>query len=258
MKLSSSTTVFFATAGVTEHLDVGFAFPFQTVSMDVTYRATVLDFATGNTAPNLHLFGNGSKTQDFSTSANASGLGDILVRAKYNFSKTTDQAFAVGLDLRLPTGDEANMLGTGSTQTSVYIISSLSAGRVGPHFNVGYTAAGGDGKDQINYVAGAEFAATPRLTLVGDLVGRFFIDTFRLENEIIPHTYRQSDTADFETTSLNTVRARRGNVASVLGTVGLKFNPVSNLLINAHMLFTISDAGLRRNLTPVLGFDFSF
>ena len=258
MKLTSTTTVFFATAGVTENLDVGFAFPFQTVDLDVTYRATVLDFATRVTAPNVHLFANGSKTQDFTTAASASGIGDILVRAKYNFSRTADQAFAVGLDVRLPTGDELNMLGTGETQTSIYLISSLSAGRIGPHFNVGYTLAGGEGTNQINYVAGAEIAATPKLTLVGDLVGRMFLDTFRLEDGAIAHSYRQSDTATLESTVLNTVRARKGNVASILGTLGLKFNPISNLLINGHVIFTITDAGLRRNLTPVLGFDFSF
>jgi len=258
MTLSSDTTVFFMTAGVTETLDIGFAFPFQRVNMDVTYRATILDFATGTTAPDVHVFANGTKTADFSTSASASGLGDILVRAKYNFSRTADQAFALGLDLRLPTGDEANMLGNQSTQTQIYLISSLSAGRIGPHFNVGYTMAGEDGTNQINYVAGAELAATPRLTIVGDLIGRLFLDTFRLENEVIPHTFRQSDAGPQEVTSLNTVRARAGNVASILGTIGMKFNPVSNLLINAHLIFTITDAGLRRNLTPVLGFDFSF
>ena len=226
--------------------------------MDLTYRATVLDLATRTAAPTVHLFPNGTKTQDFSTSATASGLGDILVRAKYNFSRTADQAFALGLDLRLPTGDEADMLGTGETQTQVYLISSLSAGRIGPHFNVGYTFAGGDGTNQINYVAGAEFAATPRLTFVGDMIGRMFLDTFRLENEQIPHVFQQGDTAPLETTTFNTVRARTGNVASILGAVGMKFNPVSNLLISGHLIFTITDAGLRRKLTPVLGFDFSF
>lgn len=258
LKLSSNTTVFFMSAGLTEDLDVGFAFPFQRVSMDVTYRATILDFATRNTAPTTHLFPNGTKTTDFTESASASGIGDILLRAKYNFSRTADQAFAVGLDVRLPTGDEADMLGTGSTQTQIYLISSLSAGRIGPHFNVGYTAASGDGTNQINYVAGAEYAATPKLTLVGDLIGRFFIDTFRLEDEVVPHQFRQSDTASFETTSFNTVQAREGNVSSILGTVGLKFNPVSNLLVSGHLMFTITDAGLRRRLTPVLGVDFSF
>jgi hypothetical protein len=258
LNLSSDTTVFFVTAGLLENLDVGIAVPFQRVSMDLTYRATVLDFATRNSAPNLHVFANNSKTADFSTSESASGVGDVLVRAKYNFHRSAGKAFAAGLDVRMPTGDEKNMLGNRAAQTQVYLISSMSAGRVGPHFNVGFTKAGSDGADQFNYVAGAEMAASPRLTIVGDVIGRTFIDTFRLENDVITHPYRQADTAPEEVVSLNTVRARRGNVNSVLGAIGVKFNPVSNILINGHLIFTITDAGLRRNLTPVLGFDFSF
>ncbi len=45
---------------------------------------------------------------------------------------------------------------------------------------------------------------------------------------------------------------------SILGTVGLKFNPTRSVLVSAHLIATLSDAGLRRRLTPVLALDYSF
>jgi len=39
---------------------------------------------------------------------------------------------------------------------------------------------------------------------------------------------------------------------------GLKFNSTGSILIPAPPIATVSDAGLRRSLTPVLGFDYSF
>jgi len=55
-----------------------------------------------------------------------------------------------------------------------------------------------------------------------------------------------------------TVEPQNGTLRSILGTAGLKFNPTGSILISAHVIATISDAGLRRSLTPVLGFDYSF
>ena len=45
--------------------------------------------------------------------ASATGVGDIVLRAKYAFGDPTKQAALVSTDIRLPTGDEENLLGTG-------------------------------------------------------------------------------------------------------------------------------------------------
>src|SRR6185503_2932552 len=111
MRLTSDTFMVFATYGVTDALDLGVAVPFQHVSVDLTYHATILDFATHAVAPTVHVFSNGLKTQDFTSSGSASGIGDMLIRVKYTFLKRPSADLAVGADLHLPTGDEANMLG---------------------------------------------------------------------------------------------------------------------------------------------------
>ena len=59
-------------------------------------------------------------------------------------------------------------------------------------------------------------------------------------------------------TTLDTVELASGKLSSILGTAGVKFNPGQNLLVSAHIVLTLNDAGLRRSVTGVLGFDYSF
>jgi len=128
------------------------------------------------------------------SSGSSFGIGDILVRTKVALiaSKIFDAAAAV--DIRLPTGDPEKLLGTGSTQTRVMFIGGTTLGSVNPHINVGYTF-GGDGmefgadnrwqgsfgdpelikrqpSEEFNYTAGVDVAATPRITVAGDIIGR--------------------------------------------------------------------------------------
>ena len=260
MKLTSDTSVFYANYGLTNQLDVGLAVPLEHVNLDLTYHATILDFATKVVDPTRHLFGNGSKTQDFTSTGSASGVGDVVIRAKYNFLKREAQGFAAGLDLRLPTGDDQNMLGTGATNTQLFFIGSTARGNVSPHVNLGYTISSGNTlvSDQVNYVGGAEYAVTPKVTVVGDLVGRTLRDALRLKDVPVPHSFQQGATAAIETTTLQELATESANLTTVLGTAGVKFNPWQNLLISVHVAFALNDAGLRSRVTPVVGFDYSF
>lgn len=260
MKLTSDTTVFYANYGVTDLLDVGLAVPVERVSLDLTYHATILDFATKVVDPTRHLFGNGSKTQDFTSSASASGIGDVVVRAKYAFLKREGRGLAAGLDLRLPTGDDQNMLGTGATQAKLFLIGSAARGNVAPHVNLGYTFASDDSgaSDQFNYVGGTEYAVAPRLTVVGDLIGRTLRNTLRLKDVSVQRPFQQGAAAPIEMTTLQEVVTESRNLTTVLGTAGVKFNAWQNLLISAHVVVALNDAGLRSRVTPVVGFDYSF
>jgi hypothetical protein len=263
MNLVTDTTAFFVNYGVSNRLDIALAVPIVRVNMDLTYHAAILDFATHVVSPTTHLFDNGTKTKDISSQGSASGVGDVIVRAKYSLSKSGPVGTAVGLDVRLKTGDKNNMLGSGVTQTELFLIASGNAGdRVSPHANVGYTFAGGNSvttvSDQFNYVGGLELNVTPRVTVVGDFVGRRFKNALRLSDTTTPHTFQQGQNAPMETTMLETAAVTQDSLNSVLGTAGVKFNPWRNLLVSAHLLFPLSDAGLRSKLIPVVGFDYAF
>jgi hypothetical protein len=58
--------------------------------------------------------------------------------------------------------------------------------------------------------------------------------------------------------SLDEFAARSGNLTLLLGTGGVKFNPVGNLLVSASVLFPLTDAGLRSRVTTVIGVDYAF
>ncbi len=49
-----------------------------------------------------------------------------------------------------------------------------------------------------------------------------------------------------------------GNLTLLLGTGGVKFNPVGDFLISASLLFPLTKAGLRSRLTTVVGIDYAF
>jgi hypothetical protein len=261
LRLKSETTVFFATAGLNDRVEVGVAVPYQEIVMDLTSKATIRDFSTRTVAPASRVFANGTKTQDFFNRGTARGIGDVVLRGKVKLTRPGLREFAVCTDVRLPTGDAANMLGIGATQAQVLLVSSYSSRKIDPHFNVGYTFGGSQAPDQINYVSGLEVAAGRRLTIAGDFIGRMFLDTFQLRDSLVTIQQQSapgSGLPALTSTAFGTVDSYTGNMTSTLGALGVKFNPARNILVSAHVIATIAGNGLRRRLTPVLGFDYSF
>lgn len=259
MRLTSDTTVFQGRYGITDNLDVGLSLPLVRVRMDLVYRATILDFATRTVSPTTHQFANGRKTQDFNASGDASGLGDIVVRGRYSFARRGATGVAVGLDLRLPSGDADNMLGTGATQTRVFFIAS-GGRRVSPHVNLGYTLSSGNAvvPDEVTYAGGVEFGATPRVTLLADVFGQASSDALRVRNRATVHPFRQGPAAPIERTTLTSVAVSPSTLASGMGAVGAKINLWRNALVSANLLVPIAHAGLRSRASFVAGFDYTF
>src|SRR6185436_13105225 len=119
--------------------DLGMAVPFVSVDIEAGLRAHIERLATAAN-PGIHLFeGDNPDERTFAKSGSATGLGDILVRAKYNFLKRRGGGIAAAIDVRTPTGDETNLLGTGAVQTKLYGIASTTFGKLSPHLNAGYT-----------------------------------------------------------------------------------------------------------------------
>lgn len=259
MRLTSDTTSLLVNYGVTNRLDIGLAVPVVRVKMDLTYEATILDFATHTVSPSTHVFGNGGKVQRFSASGDASGVGDVVIRSRYSFARQGINGVALGVDLRVPSGDEANMLGTGATQTRLFVIAS-SGGRVSPHVNVGYTASTGNANipDVVNYTGGVEYGAHPRVTVNADFVGRSSRNALRLNPSTVTHQYQQGPSAALQQTTLASISVTPASLNTALGAFGAKINAWRNLLLSAHLLLPVTDAGLRSRPSVVLGFDYTF
>ena len=94
----------------------------------------------------------------------------MVLRGKLGLAQGDWGGVAAGVDVRLPTGDAADLLGTGSTQVKGFLIASGGKSRFSPHVNAGYTFTGdsdtlGVLPDEINYAAGFDAALSSRLTL---------------------------------------------------------------------------------------------
>jgi hypothetical protein len=283
LKATLDTFAMFASIGLTDHLDLGVAVPVSRVDMEADVQATIIRLSSFAT-PLVHTFVQGQDVpqKTFSESGDATGIGDIVVRSKYNFLTRGATALAAAVDLRLPTGDSDNLLGLGTTQAKLYFIWSQSRDRLSPHLNIGYTASGtGDRvatlgytplgvSDEFNYSGGVEFVATPQLTIIGDLLGRNLIDAGTVKAEDKTFFFRpgaaSNAAVDLQTSTTNPLNNQPyrqlaltpGNLNLVLGSAGVKYNPVPKLLLTGNVLFPLTNGGLRDRLTVAFGVDVAF
>jgi hypothetical protein len=302
LKAATHTTAVFANYGVTDRWDVGLAVPFVKVNLEASVTARILRLVTDPSivpnAPftdeqrratlNVHTFelDHPNATLTLQHSGHASGLGDIVLRTKYRFLRLSGGGLAAAVDVRLPTGDENELLGAGGTEAKLLLIASSERGRLGQHVNIGYTAAHGDVAgtvaglsatslpDEINYTGGVEFVANPRFTVIGDVVGRTLRGAGRLDLASRTFEYNAPTLASFspgaapgcagffgavcKSVSFDALAPRSGNLTLLLGTAGVKYNLAGNLLISGSVLFPLTNAGLRSHVTTVAGMDYAF
>jgi hypothetical protein len=292
LKATTHTTAGFANYGLTDHWDVGLAVPFVRVNLDAQVEARILRLVTGaptlsalpaevrRAALDVHTFdpNNPDATRIVRESGEAAGIGDVVLRTKYHFLRTAGGGLAAAADVRLPTGNEEDLLGAGGAQAKLLLVASTERGRFAQHANVGYTAAEGTVAggvaglasaslpDEINFSGGIEFVASPRVTVMGDLIGRTLRGAGRLDVVGKMFQYRQFDPQTAAvlpasipaSISLDEFAPRTGDLTLLLGTGGVKFNPTGNLLISGSVLFPLTDAGLRSRLTTVVGVDYAF
>jgi hypothetical protein len=265
VEASVTRSTLFLSYGVTNSFDVSVAVPYVTAKMVVTSDATIRRI--GTTIPEIHFF---RMTDDsvgdhrtFTAFGDASGLGDINVRAKVTLKRTERQGFALGVDARMPSGDEHNLLGTGAAAVLPYAVWSASVGPFSPHVNAGYqwngssvlagAAQAGESRDLpdvVRYSAGGAVELHPRVTLAVDLVGRWVIDSPRLSRQ----TFRALDGR----TEFADIAFRKGSLHELSAATGFKLNIVDRLLLNANLLFRLNSAGLKDKVSPLVGLEYAF
>jgi hypothetical protein len=260
-----------AAFGLTDRMDISVTLPIDNVSLSGT--ASNIQVATNGGAP---------PTPPFPTatiSGSASGVGDLFLNGKYGVVKGESSRLAVGLEVRIPTGNEYNLLGSGATGFKPYIVYSRLGKRWHPHANFGYqwngesvlnlSASGTKLRlpDSLSYSGGVDYSVTRRLTLVGDFVGEHFFDTSTVVSAQLatsanvpglgpacPNTNCNPLTGKVSTMGVrNNSSFDEDNLA-----VGIKVNPVGKLVISANVLIKLNDAGLRANYVPLVGISYKF
>jgi hypothetical protein len=252
--------------GVTSWLDAAVALPVVTTELAVRSTATVRRIGTSaNTA--IHFFrdanGGFGDSRSFESSGSASGIGDVVLRLKARVASLGPMAVGLGVDSRLPTGDELDLLGAGALGVKPFLVVSSTSRTFSPHATVGYEWNGdsilaGDPvlgtkaklPNQVTFSGGVALAVTGNLTLAADVLGRRIIDGRRL----VPKTFNALDGR----TTFPDISFVQRSENEFSGAVGFKFNPRGRLLIDANVLFGLNNRGLRDTLTPLVGLEYGF
>jgi hypothetical protein len=263
--LEQQTTAVVANYGITDRLDVGVAIPFQHLRLDARINATIEHLATQPDPFTVHQFPNGQgDNSEFRESGTATGIGDIVVRAKWNFLKGGSSGMAATLDLRLPTGNADDLLGSGATQVKLALVAAKHAGRFAPRASAGYTFSSGgadflgDLPNELNYSGGFDAVLHRRVTLTADFLGRTLFNVERLVLVQQDFQFDQQTDPTVRDVQRLTPGSATSNMNLLLASAGLKYNPVGHLLVVGNVLFGVGNDGLQDKVTPSFGLEYSF
>jgi hypothetical protein len=233
LNIDASIATFYGTYGVTDRLEVGFAAPTVTLRLGGsrinTYRSQTFTQARA--------------------SSTAVGIADIAVRGKYLVYDDEGSQLAVAALVRLPTGRQEDLLGAGTASMKLSAIGSLEGPVVSTHVNAGFSF-GGVGRE-FNYGAAAAVAATHKVTVSGELIGRW-VDS---GGEIVTSVATHPRLAGVRTARL----LSDSSLTNLLSVVpGMKWNLGDTWVVIANVSVPLTQAGLTSTVTPFVGLDYTF
>ena len=234
LDVETSIVTAFATVGVTDRLDLAVAIPYIWLSLEGErvndYRGTELVQASGLVS--------------------ATGFGDVSLRGKYDLFSGRSGGFAAAAEIRLPTGREEDLLGSGRRFFRALAIASVEGPLVSAHANLAWGQGGIS--DELSYAAGVSLAAAPRFTVSGEIIGRSLADVGRIVETIAPHP----TVAGVETLRLTVLEDSRLSVISGVGSI--KWNVSETWLLKASVITALDDGGLTAPVSLTLGLDYAF
>jgi hypothetical protein len=251
------------TYGLTKRADMSVIVPIEYVSLGATTNNSNSYILNASNQQVLPPYTNPNSY----ASGTASGVGDITINGKGVIWEGERATVSAGLDLRTPTGDDRNLLGSGAWGFTPYLVYSYLA-KISPHAKFGYEwntatelnntsgTAGGNKSlpGGMEYDLGADWAMSRKVTVAGDILGSQFLNTPHLsEGQSYNFTNNQGQSQTIQTLSPGTASYTINNAS-----VGLKFNPARNLVLSANGLFQLNNTGLRSRPTPLIGISYKF
>ena len=219
--------------GVTDRLDVSAALPLIRLNL----RGVRVDTLRG------------TSTEQASARADASGVGDAAIRAKYNVLRSGGSGVALSAEARLPTGDADNLLGAGEASFRPRVIGSIDRGPVSLHGEIGY-ALGGLSRE-FGYGGAVAIVATSRLTVTAETLGRRVESAGRIVETVAAHP---------TLVGVETIRLTGVTDATYRSIIvgSIKWNVASTWLVTASVLRPVTEAGLTSDVTPSVVVEYSF
>lgn len=258
------------TYGITDRIDVSLAVPVVRTRLSLLANATIHRIGTGSNL-SVHYFrdedaigGFGSDRQYFAEGS-AGGLGDLVARVKTTLMREGSRSFAAGVDVRMPTGDELNLLGSGALGIRPFAAFSASLGPLSPHANLAYQWNGkselagnvrigekGDLPDQFVYAVGGDVVIADRLSVLFDIFGQRVVDSPRLVSRLSTRTGPAGSV-----TLPDILFVTESYWTSAAG-FGLKGNLAQRLLVTFNLRFAMADGGLTDRVSPLVGMEWAF
>jgi hypothetical protein len=258
------------TYGLTSRIDLSLAVPVVRTRLSLLSNAKIIRLGTGANLA-VHYFhdpvalGGYGSTAQFFAEGSAGGVGDLLMRAKTTIIREGTRALAAGLDVRLPTGDEQNLLGAGAPGLRPFAAFSSSYGAFAPHANVAYQWNGrsvlagdvradraADLPDQFLYAVGSDLGVNSRFSIVFDVLGQ------RVLNSPLLSKYILAASGVAGSANLPDIRFGSGSYWSTNGALGFKANVAPKVLVNFNMRFHMAGRGLSDRIAPLLGIEWAF
>jgi hypothetical protein len=233
LRVRSSTMTAFASVGITSRFEIGAAVPIVQLTLE---------------GERINLY-RGASVQQAAATATANGVGDAAIRAKLMMVAARSGGVALAGELRLPTGDERNLLGSGTAAVRVMGIGSLERSGLSLHGNAGLVRGGVS--DEYTFGGAAALAVAPQVTLTGELSGRYISELRSIVLTPAPHpSYEGVDT--WRLTGGDPGRTIANAIA------GFKWNPTGTFVIAAHLRWSLTSTGLTAPLTPSIGMEYAF
>jgi hypothetical protein len=232
LHIDADVATLYGTIGVTNRMEVGFAAPVVSLTLDGTRINTY----------------RGRTFTQASASGHAVGLADIVLRTKFDMYEEGGAALAGAVDVRLPTGRQADLLGTGSASYKFSAIGSMEGRRLSAHANAGVTVGGL--ANEVSYGAAVALAATGKVSLIGEVLGRWIDSSGHLVSTIAP---------DPLLSGVDTIRLS-GDLSSLrIVTIvpGFKWNLTSTWVLAANVSVPLTTGGLNARFTPFVGLDYA-
>ncbi len=293
--LNMDQTMIYGTVGVTDRIDISLAVPIVSVRMGASSDATIVrvsgpTFIPAPGAPpiaNPHQFtaDPNSLTNTYSSNGSATGIGDVTIRVKGKVYQGQYFRVAAALDIRTPTGNARDFLGSGAAGLKPFI--AISGGkRFEPHVNLGYQWNGSSilagnitGRPsarmptrdrlivtngpatkqrlpgQFFYSAGADYGLTNRVTLAVDYLGQTLFNAPRAFQSSVTTLAIPGGTGAL---TLPTITGGKDTIGLNSGAVGVKINIFGGLLLTGDILFRLDNKGLRQDITPLIALSYAF
>lgn len=233
LRIDTRTVTAFANYGISNRVDIGAAVPIVSMQLSGervnTYR--------GQTIPQA------------AATATTTGVADMAITARAHLLGSRASGLTAGAELRLPTGREEDLLGTGKTAIRLLAIGSMEGTRASAHLNGGYSWGGIS--REASYSAALTVAASERVTLVGEFLGRWIEGLGQIGQVTAPHP---------TTSGVDTIRLLPAATGTMTGmaVAGFKWNIGGRWLVNANVLLPVTNKGLRARMIPAIALDYSF